>query len=94
MIAEIQGVPKNALSECHSVLAQSQVTGTPCVWKLIHFLGHPVEVLESLKKIDGYGRIAAEGQERQKAEVQTAQNYCTTIAYARGYIFVYFKRQE
>ena len=44
MIAEIQGVPKNA-----------------------HFLGHPVEVLESLKQIDGYGRMAAEGQERQKA---------------------------
>ena len=34
----IQGVPKNALSECcwnHSALAQTQVTGTPCVWKLI-----------------------------------------------------------
>ena len=34
----LQGVPKNALSECHwshSALAQSQVTGTPCVWKLI-----------------------------------------------------------
>ena len=71
IIAEIQGVPKNA-----------------------HFLGHPVEVLESLKQIDGYGRMAAEGQERQKAKVQNARNYCTTIAYARGYIFVYFKRQE
>ena len=53
MIAEIQGVPKNA-----------------------HFLGHPVEVLESLKQIDGYGRMAAEGQERQKAKVQNARNYC------------------
>ena len=34
----IQGVPKNTLSECcwsHSALAQSQVAGTPCVWKLI-----------------------------------------------------------
>ena len=34
----IQGVPKNALSECcwsYSALAQSQVAGTPCVWKLI-----------------------------------------------------------
>ena len=34
----IQGVPKNALSECcwsYSALAQTQVTGTPCVWKLI-----------------------------------------------------------
>ena len=34
----IQGVPKNALSECcwnHSALAQAQVNGTPCVWKLI-----------------------------------------------------------
>ena len=37
----LQGVPKNALSECcwtHSVLAQSQVAGTPCVWKLIFWL--------------------------------------------------------
>ena len=34
----IQGVTKNAHSECcwsHSALAQTQVTGTPCVWKLI-----------------------------------------------------------
>ena len=32
------GVPKNALSECcwsHGALAQSQVAGTPCVWKSI-----------------------------------------------------------
>ena len=34
----IQGVPKNALSECcwsHSALAQSPFAGTPCVWRLI-----------------------------------------------------------
>ena len=33
---EVHGVPKNAHSECcwsHSALAQSQVAGTPCVWK-------------------------------------------------------------
>ena len=36
--SHVQGAPKNALSECcwsHSALAQTQVTGTPCVWKLI-----------------------------------------------------------
>ena len=35
---ELQGVKKNALSECcwsHSALAQTQVTGTPCEKKLI-----------------------------------------------------------
>ena len=35
---DIQGVPKNALSECcwsHSAVAQSPFAGTPCVWKLI-----------------------------------------------------------
>ena len=36
------GCPKkNALSECswsHNALAQSQVAGTPCVWKLIFWL--------------------------------------------------------
>ena len=35
---KIQGVPKNALSECcqsHSALAQSQVAVLPCVWKFI-----------------------------------------------------------
>ena len=35
---DIQGVPKNALSECcwsHSALAQSPFAGTPCVWRLI-----------------------------------------------------------
>ena len=34
----IWGVPKNTLSECcwsYSAPAQSQVAGTPCVWKLI-----------------------------------------------------------
>ena len=34
--AYVQGVPKNALSECcwsQGALAQSQVAGTPCVWK-------------------------------------------------------------
>ena len=37
---EVQGVPKNALSECcwsHSALAQSQVAGTLFLWKLIFF---------------------------------------------------------
>ena len=38
IINYIQGIPKkNALSECcwsHSALAQLQVAGTPCVWKL------------------------------------------------------------
>ena len=36
--SHVQGAPKNALSECcwsHSALAQTQVTSTPCVWKLI-----------------------------------------------------------
>ena len=35
---DIQGVPKNALSECcwsHSVQGQSPLVGTPCVWSLI-----------------------------------------------------------
>ena len=38
MFQHVQGAPKNALSECcwsHSALAQTQVNGTPCVWKLI-----------------------------------------------------------
>ena len=36
-MSHVEGAPKNALSECcwsHSALAQTQVTGTPCVWKL------------------------------------------------------------
>ena len=36
--AYVQGVLKNALSECcwsQGALAQSQVAGTSCVWKLI-----------------------------------------------------------
>ena len=35
---QLQGVPKNALSECcwtHSAAAQSPVANTPCVWKSI-----------------------------------------------------------
>ena len=54
---------KNAISECcwsHSALAQSQVTGNPCVWKLIWGRGAqigycytwkvPVSIIDSLTK--------------------------------------------
>ena len=39
--SNLQGVPKNALSECcwsHSAMTQSQVADTPSVWKLIFWL--------------------------------------------------------
>ena len=47
----VQGVPKNALSECcwsHTALAQSQVAGTPCVWKLI-FLSFFTKTFNQIK---------------------------------------------
>ena len=37
-MSHVEGSQKNALPECcwsHSALAQTQVTGTPCLWKLI-----------------------------------------------------------
>ena len=37
-LGQVQDVPKSDLSECcwsHSALAQSQLAGTSCVWKLI-----------------------------------------------------------
>ena len=42
-----------------------------------------IEVLESVKKIEDCGRIAAEGQERQKAKVKTLMKATTVLLHMR-----------
>ena len=43
-----------------------------------------IEVLESVKKIEDCGRIAAEGQERWKAKVKNADEGHCSIAHENG----------